>query len=218
MASAISPPTSETSQGRALKSGCGQGALQNQVNIPPPPPPQPAATSAVNAPPKWNNNSPRQQSTLKVSQQHQQAKQVKPVSRLKARESTTKGPGPCAKKNNVNEPKQELHPCHDDVSALKEFGLNTACSSTRTSSNASPIVLLSSSVPFRVCEDLLCSSDELRIFTEEGEEEERGGGGHLQEELEAELLEEKSSLIRETELGIKQEGLFSRLEAGAFNE
>ena len=69
---------------------------------------------------------------------------------------------------------------------------------------------------FRVCEDLLCSSDELRIFTEEGEEEERESGGvrHLQEELEAALFEEKTSLIRETELGLKQEGFFSRLEAG----
>ena len=70
--------------------------------------------------------------------------------------------------------------------------------------------------PFRVCEDLLGSSDELRVFTEEGEEEERESGGvrHLQEELEAALFEEKTSLIRETELGLKQEGFFSRLEAG----
>ena len=68
----------------------------------------------------------------------------------------------------------------------------------------------------RVCEDLLCSSDELRVFTEEGEEEERESGGArlLQEELEAALFEEKTSLIRETELGLKQEGFFSRLEAG----
>ena len=68
----------------------------------------------------------------------------------------------------------------------------------------------------RVCEDLLCSSDELRVFTEEGEEEERESGGArlLQEEIEAALFEEKTSLIRETELGLKQEGFFSRLEAG----
>ena len=49
------------------------------------------------------------------------------------------------------------------------------------------------------------SSDEVKIFKDEGEEEEKEFGSH--EELQAALSEDKSSLIQETELSIKQEAL-----------
>eukprot|EP00094_Tigriopus_californicus_P008001 TCALIF_07702-PA protein Name:"Protein of unknown function" AED:0.32 eAED:0.32 QI:0/0.33/0/0.5/1/1/4/0/381 len=60
-------------------------------------------------------------------------------------------------------------------------------------------------------DDFGCSNDELRIFTEEGEDEERELA--LNEELQAALLEDKTCLIRETELGIKQERLL-RIDPG----
>ena len=53
----------------------------------------------------------------------------------------------------------------------------------------------------------LGSVDEVRVFNEEGEDEERDADGS--EELRDALFEDKSSLILETELAIKQEGLLS---------
>ena len=49
------------------------------------------------------------------------------------------------------------------------------------------------------------SSDEVKIFKDEGEDEEKEFAS--QEELQAALSEDKSSLIQETELSIKQEAL-----------
>ena len=49
------------------------------------------------------------------------------------------------------------------------------------------------------------SSDEVKIFKDEGEDEEKEFAS--QEELQAALSEDKSSLIQETELSIKQESL-----------
>lgn len=54
-------------------------------------------------------------------------------------------------------------------------------------------------------EDDFGSSDEVKIFKDEGEDEEKEFAS--QEELQAALSEDKSSLIQETELSIKQEAL-----------
>ena len=52
-------------------------------------------------------------------------------------------------------------------------------------------------------DDFAGSSDEVKIFKDEGEDEEKEYVS--QEELQAALSEDKSSLIQETELSIKQE-------------
>ena len=49
------------------------------------------------------------------------------------------------------------------------------------------------------------SSDEVKVFKDEGDDEEKEFASH--EELQAALSEDKSSLIQETELSIKQEAL-----------
>ena len=49
------------------------------------------------------------------------------------------------------------------------------------------------------------SSDEVKVFKDEGDDEEKEFAS--QEELQAALSEDKSSLIQETELSIKQEAL-----------
>jgi hypothetical protein len=49
------------------------------------------------------------------------------------------------------------------------------------------------------------SSDEVKVFKDEGEDEEKEFASH--EELQAALSEDKSSLIQETEFNIKQEVL-----------
>ena len=54
-------------------------------------------------------------------------------------------------------------------------------------------------------DDFAGSSDEVKIFKDEGEDEEKEYVS--QEELQAALSEDKSSLIQETELSIKQEAL-----------
>ena len=54
-------------------------------------------------------------------------------------------------------------------------------------------------------EDDFGSSDEVKVFKDEGEDEEKEFVS--QEELQAALSEDKSSLIQETELSIKQEAL-----------
>ena len=54
-------------------------------------------------------------------------------------------------------------------------------------------------------EDDFGSSDEVKVFKDEGEDEEKEYVS--QEELQAALSEDKSSLIQETELSIKQEAL-----------
>ena len=54
-------------------------------------------------------------------------------------------------------------------------------------------------------DDFEGSSDEVKIFKDEGEDEEKEFASH--EELQAALSEDKSSLIQETELSIKQEAL-----------
>ena len=53
------------------------------------------------------------------------------------------------------------------------------------------------------------SSDEVKVFKDEGEDEEKEFA--TQEELQAALSEDKSSLIQETELSIKQESAQLRL-------
>lgn len=55
------------------------------------------------------------------------------------------------------------------------------------------------------------SSDEIKIFKDEGDDDDKDFSAH--EELQAALLEEKSSLILETEMAIKQECL-ARIEPG----
>ena len=66
--------------------------------------------------------------------------------------------------------------------------------------------------PNRTQDDDFCSSDEVKIFKDEDEgDEEKELASN--EELQAALLEDKSSLILETEMAIKQECL-ARLEPG----
>jgi hypothetical protein len=61
-------------------------------------------------------------------------------------------------------------------------------------------------------DDDFCSSDEVKIFKDEDEgDEEKELASN--EELQAALLEDKSSLILETEMAIKQECM-ARLEPG----
>lgn len=63
--------------------------------------------------------------------------------------------------------------------------------------------------------DDFASFDEVKVFNEEGEgdcDPKSGDAIMTAEEIEAALLEEKSSLIRETEMGIKQE--LAKLDSG----
>ena len=221
MASALSNPAAEASRGRDLAAGAvgshkaAAAAAGGGLHLP--------AHSAL--PAKWNNNS--------VSRHGPPGGGKGPTAKAKAKAANSppisKSRGGATRKgavknvNKVQEQQQHLvlatglsaatsasaSPCDSNN---KDSTGTTSAATTRRAPPSPPGV----SCSFRVCEDLLCSSDELRVFTEEGEEEERESGGArlLQEELEAALFEEKSSLIRETELGLKQEGFFSRLEAG----
>ncbi len=60
-------------------------------------------------------------------------------------------------------------------------------------------------------DDDFCSSDEIKIFKDEGDDDDKEFSAN--EELQAALLEEKSSLILETEMAIKQE-CQARIEPG----
>lgn len=59
------------------------------------------------------------------------------------------------------------------------------------------------------------SSDEIKIFKDEGDDDDKDFSAL--EELQAALLEEKSSLILETEMAIKQECL-ARIETGKIQD
>ena len=243
MASALSNPAAEASQGRdptaaAAAAAAGAPVVGNTAGL------HFSFAAHSPLPAKWNNNSisrhgPPGKGLLAA------AKDLKPKGRAPT-SATQNSPMPkCRGVNAAGSAKRSKNVnklLHEQQQLVVATGLSAASATTTTVScdsnkkrfpSSAPPVPPPASLPrpsssssspsgsgpvcsFRVCEDLLCSSDELRVFTEEGEEEERESGGvrHLQEELEAALFEEKTSLIRETELGLKQEGFFSRLEAG----
>ena len=92
-------------------------------------------------------------------------------------------------------------------------------SPSSSNSNRPPPPPLHSLLPFR--DEDLWSADELKIFSDEGEFPDGKDGDGSESGLDGsaaeELREEKSSLIAETELGIKQEsssGEFSKRDMG----
>lgn len=78
-----------------------------------------------------------------------------------------------------------------------------ATASASAASSPEPVT----SADLRTClnDEDFGSSDEVKVFKDEGEDEEKEFASH--EELQAALSEDKSSLIQETELSIKQEAL-----------
>lgn len=62
-------------------------------------------------------------------------------------------------------------------------------------------------------DDDFCSGDEIKIYKDEGDDDDKEFSAN--EELQAALLEEKSSLILETEMAIKQECM-ARIDPGKF--
>ncbi len=218
MASAISPPATETSsQGRGV--GVGVGGVGDSI-IPEGGLAAGCKAGNVHQTASRGSPGPAQKWGREPSKQQPQTPKGRPIP-----VPPKEGSSPRLKKNERAKSGVSLQP---GPKAGSSDNGNSKKPPPSSSGSLSTPQASASLATFRVYEqDLLCSPDEVKVFSDEGEDGIGGVGGvdlegaagssRIIEELEAELLEEKAALIRETELGIKQELISSRLEPGGSN-